>query len=49
MPTSYPYRTTIRNEYLGVSKEVCGRTHDEFDWRVRNQLAKWRAQEEKSD
>jgi hypothetical protein len=47
MPAIYPYRTTIRNEYLGVSKEVCGWTRDEFDWRVKNQLVKWAAQEQK--
>ncbi len=47
MPAVYPYRTTIRNNYLGLSKEICGRTRDEFDWRVKNQLVKWDAQEKK--
>jgi restriction system protein len=47
MGVVYPYRSTIRNEFLGVSKEICGRTYEECDWRARNQLAKWAAQEKK--
>jgi restriction system protein len=47
MAAYYPYRSVIRNDYLNVRKEVCARTEEEFDWRVRNQLAKWKAQEQK--
>jgi hypothetical protein len=47
MPTTYPYRTTIRNEYLGVSKVIRAMTSQELDWLVESQLAKWAVQEEK--
>jgi restriction system protein len=47
MASQYPYRETIRNNYLGVSKEICARTLDELNWRVWNQQAKWSAQAEK--
>jgi restriction system protein len=47
MANPYPYRATIRNEYLGVSKEICARTCDEFEWRKANQRTKWNAQEAK--
>jgi restriction system protein len=45
MPSQYPYRQTIRNEYLGVSKVIRAMTSRELDWLVEAQLAKWREQE----
>jgi len=45
MPSKYPYRRTLRNEYLGVSKVICAMTLHELDWLVEAQLAKWRDQE----
>jgi restriction system protein len=45
MSSQYPYRETIRNEYLGVSKVIRAMTLRELDWLVEAQLAKWREQE----
>src|SRR5262245_31224995 len=45
MPSQYPYRQTVRNEYLGVSKVVRAMTIHELDWLVQAQLVKWREQE----
>jgi restriction system protein len=45
MPSQYPYRQTIRNEYLGVSKVVRAMTLNELQWLVDTQLAKWADQE----
>jgi restriction system protein len=45
MPSQYPYRTTIRNEYLGVSKVVRAMTATELEWLMEAQLAKWDEQE----
>lgn len=45
MPSQYLYRTTVRNEYLGVSKVIRAMTRQELDWLVDAQLAKWGAQE----
>jgi restriction system protein len=45
MPTRYLYQTTIRNEYLGVSKVIRAMSADELDWLVDAQLTKWREQE----
>src|SRR5262245_20799427 len=45
MPSQYPYRKTIRNEYLGVSKVVKAMTPNELYWLVQAQLAKWAEQE----
>jgi restriction system protein len=45
MPSQYPYRKTIRNEYLGVSKVIPAMTLHELDWLAEAQLAKWREQE----
>jgi restriction system protein len=44
MPSEYPYRQTIRNEYLGVSKVIRAMTLRELDWLVDAQRAKWREQ-----
>ena len=44
MPSQYPYRLTIRNEYLGVSKATA-MTRNELDWLVEAQHAKWAEQE----
>jgi restriction system protein len=44
MPSQYPYRRTIRNEYLGVSKVIRAMTLLELDWLV-EELARWREQE----
>src|SRR4051812_39255276 len=45
MPSQYPYRQTIRNNYLGVSKVIRATTRGELDWLVEVQHAKWREQE----
>src|SRR5437763_1358159 len=45
MPSQYPYRQTIRNEYLGVSKVIRAMTLHELRWLVEAQLAKWAEQE----
>jgi hypothetical protein len=45
MPSQYPYRQTVRNEYLGVSKVIRAMTSRELDWLVEAQLVKWREQE----
>src|SRR5262245_43278103 len=45
MPSQYPYRRTIRNEYLGVSKIVRAMTLNELQWLVDAQLSKWADQE----
>jgi restriction system protein len=45
MPSQYPYRQTIHNEYLGVSKVIRAMTSDELDWLVEAQIEKWRDQE----
>lgn len=45
MPSQYPYRTTIRSEYLGVSKVVRAMTAGELDWLVGEQRRKWAEQE----
>lgn len=45
MPSQYLYRTTIRNEYLGVSKVIRAMTADELRWLAQAQLLKWNEQE----
>jgi restriction system protein len=45
MPSQYPYRQTVRNEYLGVSKAIRAMTIHELNWLVEAQLAKWGEQE----
>jgi restriction system protein len=45
MPSQYPYRTTVRNEYLGVSKVIRAMSRDELHWLAEAQLAKWAEQE----
>jgi hypothetical protein len=45
MPSQYPYRQTIHNEYLGVSKVVLAMTVCELEWLVEAQLSKSREQE----
>jgi restriction system protein len=45
MPSQYPYRRTIRNNYLGVNKVIKAMTAAELDWLVEVQLAKWKEQE----
>jgi hypothetical protein len=45
MPSQYPYRQTIHNEYLGVSKVIRAMTSDELDWLVEAQIEKWCDQE----
>lgn len=47
MPSRYPYVTTIRNEYLGVSKVIRAMSEHELDWLSQAQLAKWQEQEQK--
>ncbi len=42
MPSQYPYRETVRNKYLGLSKVIRAMTAQELDWLVEAQLAKWR-------
>jgi len=41
MPSQYRYRTTIWNEYLGVSKVIRAMTSEELDWLIAAQEAKW--------
>jgi hypothetical protein len=45
MPSQYPYRTTVRNEYLGVSKVIRAMTRHELHWLKKAQLSKWSEQE----
>ena len=45
MPSQYPYRKTLHNEYLGVRKVIRAMTLHELDWLVEAQTAKWRDQE----
>jgi restriction system protein len=45
MPSQYPYRETIRNKYLGVSKVIHAMTRSELNWLIDAQLAKWQEQE----
>lgn len=45
MPSQYPYRQTLRNEYLGVSKVIRAMTLHELQWLGEAQLAKWHDQE----
>jgi restriction system protein len=47
MPSQYPFRRTIRNDYLGVSKVIRAMTRNELEWLVEAQLAKWRDQEDR--
>jgi restriction system protein len=47
MPSQYPYRTTIRNEYLGVSKIIKAMTRNELEWLIECQHAKWNEQEKR--
>src|SRR5262245_34789590 len=47
MPSQYPYRQTIRNEYLGVSKVIRAMTRNELEWLIQAQLIKWQEQEAK--
>jgi restriction system protein len=44
MPSQYPYRQTIRNEDLGVSKVIRAMSADELDWLVEVQRSTWREQ-----
>ena len=45
MPSQYPFRQTICNNYLGVSKVVRATTLNELHWLVQAQQAKWSDQE----
>jgi restriction system protein len=45
MPSRYPFQTTIRNEYLGVSKTIRAMSAQELTWLVHAQEQKWRDQE----
>jgi restriction system protein len=45
MPSQYPYRQTIRNDYLGVSKVVRAMTVSELNWLIDEQRKKWAEQE----
>jgi uncharacterized membrane protein YqiK len=45
MPTQYPYRQTVRNEYLGVSKVIRATSAEELDWLMKLQFSLWREQE----
>ena len=45
MASQYPWRATIRNEYLGVSKVVRAMTPQELQWITQVQLQKWSDQE----
>jgi restriction system protein len=47
MPSQYPYRQMVRNDYLGVSKVIRAMTLHELDWLVEAQRAKWREQEDR--
>jgi restriction system protein len=47
MPTQYPYRETIFNEYLGVSKVIRAMTQIELNWMINAQYAKWKEMEYK--
>ncbi len=47
MPSQYPYRTTIRNEFLGVQKVIRAMTRDELEWLVAEQFRKWHDQAER--
>ncbi len=44
MPSQYPYRRTLHDDYLGVSKVIRAMTSQELDWLVESQLAKWHEQ-----
>src|SRR4051794_35789235 len=41
MPSQYPYRRTVRNDYLGISKVIRAMTPSELQWLADAQLAKW--------
>jgi restriction system protein len=45
MPSKYDYYATVRNAYLGVSKEIRGMTTEEVDWLAAKQIKKWAEQE----
>ncbi len=45
MPSQYPYRVTIRNDYLKSTKVIRAMTQGELHWLVEDQHAKWAAQE----
>ena len=45
MPSIYPYRKTIRNEYLGLSKVIRAMNALELQWLVEAQIEKWDDQE----
>jgi restriction system protein len=45
LPSQYPYRETVRNEYLGVTKIIRAMTADELRWLADTQIAKWDEQE----
>jgi restriction system protein len=47
MPSKYDYYATVRNAYLGVSKEIRGMTPEEVDWLAAKQIKKWRDQEQR--
>ena len=45
MPSQYPFRQTLHNEYLGVSRVIRAMTRHELNWLMDAQAAKWRDQE----
>jgi restriction system protein len=45
VPSKYEYSVTIKNEYLGVVKEIKGHTEGEVRMKARAQLDKWEEQE----
>lgn len=45
MPSQYPYRAVVRNEYLGASKIIRAMSQNELQWLAEAQLSKWAEQE----
>jgi restriction system protein len=47
MPSQYPYRITIQNEYLGASRVVRAMSRGDLEFQVTSQLYKWNEQEQR--
>ena len=49
MASRYTYQKTISNNYIGKMKTIKAYSSEELDYKVKEQLAKWREEEQKKD
>lgn len=47
MASRYTYQKTISNNYIGKIKTIKAYSSEELDYKVKEQLAKWREEEQK--